>query len=73
LRSGLLTPVSDEYEVVGIAASGEEAVKLAEESRPDLILIDIKLSARTMVVAWMERVMMDGNILNASPVARRFR
>ena len=55
----MLTPVSDEYEVVGIAASGEEAVKLAEESRPDLILIDIKLSGKMdgrkvkWLVAWL--------------------
>ena len=32
------------YEVVGIASSGDEAVKSAEESRPDLILMDIKLA-----------------------------
>ena len=31
------------YEVIGIASSGEEAVKLADQSRPDVILMDIKL------------------------------
>ena len=46
-------PVSDEYEVVGIAASGEEAVKLAEESRPDLILIDINCRrVRWWLLGW---------------------
>ena len=34
------------YEVVGIASSGDEAVKSAEESRPDLILMDIKLAGK---------------------------
>ena len=32
------------YEVVGIASSGIEAIKLAEESKPDLVLMDIKLT-----------------------------
>ena len=31
------------YEVPIIAYSGEEAIKKAEETRPDLVLIDIKL------------------------------
>jgi len=31
------------YEVVGVAASGREAVSLADESRPDLVLMDIQL------------------------------
>jgi CheY-like chemotaxis protein len=31
------------YTVVGIAASAEEAVKLAEVERPDLVLMDIRL------------------------------
>ena len=32
------------YDVVGIASFGDEAVKSAEENRPDLILMDIKLA-----------------------------
>ncbi len=32
------------YDVIRIASSGEEAVKLAEESKPDLILMDIQLA-----------------------------
>ena len=31
------------YEVLGITASGEEAVVLARERRPDVILMDIRL------------------------------
>lgn len=31
------------YEVVGMAASGEEAVVLAEQVRPDIVLMDIQL------------------------------
>ena len=31
------------YEVVGIAASGEEAIPLAELERPDVVLMDIQL------------------------------
>jgi DNA-binding NarL/FixJ family response regulator len=32
------------HEVIGIAATGEEAIKLAEHQRPDLILTDIRLA-----------------------------
>lgn len=31
------------YEVVGVVASGEEAISLAEQERPDVVLMDIKL------------------------------
>ena len=31
------------YRVVGIAASGEDAIKLAREEKPDLVLMDIVL------------------------------
>jgi CheY-like chemotaxis protein len=31
------------YEVVGIAASGEEAIALAEELRPELVFMDVRL------------------------------
>lgn len=33
-------------EVIGIAATGEEAIKLAERERPDLILMDIRLAGK---------------------------
>jgi PAS domain S-box-containing protein len=32
------------YNVAGIAVSGEEAVRLVDESQPDLVLLDIKLA-----------------------------
>jgi CheY-like chemotaxis protein len=32
------------YEVLGVAATGEEAVALAEAARPDLVLMDIRLA-----------------------------
>jgi two-component system, response regulator PdtaR len=32
------------HEVVGPAATAEEAIKLAEEARPDLVLMDIRLA-----------------------------
>jgi DNA-binding NarL/FixJ family response regulator len=44
-RDGLaasLTRLAD-VEVVGVAATGEEAVELAEELRPDVILMDLNL------------------------------
>src|SRR5207248_762649 len=31
------------YDVVGEAADGEQAVKLAEELRPDLVILDVKM------------------------------
>src|SRR5579871_6746957 len=36
------------YEVIGTAASGEEAVEMAEESRPDIVLMDIQLQGAMM-------------------------
>jgi DNA-binding NarL/FixJ family response regulator len=33
-------------EIVGIAATGEEASELAERERPDLVLMDIRLAGR---------------------------
>jgi response regulator RpfG family c-di-GMP phosphodiesterase len=39
------------YVVSGMASSGEEAVKKAEEIHPDLVLMDIVLEARILAVA----------------------
>jgi two-component system response regulator AlgR len=33
----------DEYEVVGEAANGEEAIRLAAETKPDVVLLDIRM------------------------------
>ena len=35
------------YEVTGTAISGEQAVQLAEETRPDVVLMDIMLQGET--------------------------
>jgi PAS domain S-box-containing protein len=35
------------YSVTGVTASGEEAVRLAEEQRPDLVMMDIRLEGQT--------------------------
>ncbi len=35
------------FEVVGLAASGKEAVALALETRPDIVLMDIEMETRT--------------------------
>ena len=34
------------YAIVAIARSGEEAIALAQSQQPDLILMDIRLTAR---------------------------
>jgi CheY-like chemotaxis protein len=45
------------YEVIGIVASGEEAIKLAETERPDLVLMDITLEGEMdgVQTAWKIR------------------
>jgi DNA-binding NarL/FixJ family response regulator len=59
---GLLDSVPD-TEVVGEAASGEEAITLAENLQPDVILMDIKMPGINGLQAMRE-------ILNASPHIR---
>ena len=34
------------YDVTGLAASGEEALSIADQKRPDIVLIDIRLQGR---------------------------
>lgn len=34
---------TDEFEVVGQAANGQQAIRLAEEFRPDVVLIDVQM------------------------------
>jgi NarL family two-component system response regulator LiaR len=45
LRDGIvqLLAKEDDFEVVGQAADGEEAVKLADEKSPDVVLMDIEM------------------------------
>jgi DNA-binding NarL/FixJ family response regulator len=59
---GLLDSVS-ETEVVGEAASGEEAITLSESLQPDVILMDIKMPGMNGLQAMRE-------ILNTSPHIR---
>ena len=33
----------DEYDVVGEAGNGEEAIRLAAETNPDIVLLDIRM------------------------------
>ena len=44
IRLDLVEMLGDEgYDVVGQAGDGEEAVRLAEELRPDLVMLDVKM------------------------------
>ena len=58
---GLLDSVED-TEVVGEAATGEEAVGLAAEARPDVILMDIKMPGINGIEATREVLSKNPNI-----------
>jgi len=56
VRSGLTSLVADtEIEVVASAANGEEAVAMALEHKPDVVLLDIRMPDITGLVA-LERI-----------------
>ncbi|MGE4394739.1 MAG: methanogen output domain 1-containing protein [Methanobacteriales archaeon] len=50
------------YEVVGIASSGEEALKLIKEKKPDLVLMDIVLKGEMDGIEAAEVIKRDYNI-----------
>lgn len=60
LRSVLET--CEDIEVCGIAANGEEAVALAESTRPDVVLMDIRMPVMNGVVATKKIKELDENI-----------
>jgi AmiR/NasT family two-component response regulator len=52
IRLDLVEMLSEEgYQVVGEASDGEEAVKLAEELRPDLVILDVKMPRKDGIEA----------------------
>ncbi|MFJ4775774.1 response regulator [Streptomyces sp. NPDC088762] len=58
IRSGLtaLLTAAPGYEVVGEAADGDEAVRLAAETRPDVVLMDIRMPGTDGITA-TERIL----------------
>ena len=50
------------YEVVGIAATGTEAVEKTEALKPDLVLMDIRLQGTMDGIDAAERIVAQGNI-----------
>ncbi|MFC9292624.1 response regulator [Streptomyces sp. NPDC057011] len=58
IRSGLtaLLGAAPGYEVVGEAADGDEAVRLAAETRPDVVLMDIRMPGTDGITA-TERIL----------------
>jgi DNA-binding NarL/FixJ family response regulator len=65
VRGGLveLLGVTDDLEVVGTAADGAEAIELARELRPDVVLMDISMPG-------VDGIHATGSILEAEPEAR---
>jgi len=45
IQSLLDMSLSQEFDVVGVAADGEQAVELARESQPDAALVDLEMPA----------------------------
>ncbi|MGH7867198.1 MAG: response regulator, partial [Candidatus Dormibacteraceae bacterium] len=52
IRLDLVEMLREEgYQVVGEAADGEQAVRLAEQLRPDLVILDVKMPKRDGIEA----------------------
>ena len=54
--SGLLSAEED-MELAGTAASGAEAVQLARQTRPDIVLMDIQMETRTAGIAASRQIL----------------
>ena len=61
VRSGfsLILSVEDDIEVVGEAADGAEAVRLAHDLRPDVVLMDVQMPVMDGIAA-TSRIVEDG-------------
>ncbi|MGL5810198.1 MAG: response regulator [Nocardioides sp.] len=61
VRSGfaLMLSVEDDIEVVGQAADGAEAIEMARETRPDVILMDVQMPVMDGIVATRQVVSQD--------------
>ncbi len=53
---------SMEYDIVGIASSGEESVSMAKELRPDLVLMDIVMKGKLDGIDAAEKIKADMDI-----------
>ncbi len=55
IRMDLVEMLSEEgYDIVGQAGDGQQAVELAEETRPDLVIMDVKMPRRDGIDAAAE-------------------
>jgi len=57
----MVVEMTDEFEVVGEATDGEEAVALAEALRPDLVLMDVQMPGTDGIETTRRIMAMDGS------------
>jgi DNA-binding NarL/FixJ family response regulator len=62
VRQGIqmLLELEDDLEVVGVAANGKEAIAVAEQTRPDVVLMDVRMPL-------MDGVAATGELLRRTP------